>query len=725
MLASASGPASSGRRGFRALAERTPLFLSLGARGRDELFGSAQFRRLKSGEIIYRSGELGDWFCLLIEGRARLDGGSKLGTELVPGELFGEEGLLSGAARSATASASSAGWLAVFPRTLWRRVIERDGVGRRLERELRGVERRHLARVISGLRLTEIGRAKLLDAARLVETGRGSVLETNHDRCLFIAHGLVALRADPDSPTNTSGYRTSGDWLGCAAALGSSGSGEVAVAVERTWLVELPQSLISQLVVSEPEFRKQLTDLLRARERMPIDLPRLRQARSLLVIDQDECVRCGHCAWACASAHGTTRLLRRGPVEQLTLADGSSRQLLLANSCHQCSSPACMAECPTAAIVRHADGTVSIAEDRCTGCEACAKACPWGSIQMSAGKAVSPGNAQIAKKCDVCHDLGQPACVTACPTGAALRLDPSSDILEYRRWLGDGAVEHPASPLKPRSSLATGLATALGVFGILLCLLVSAHHLGGLSLDVLDAPSVRATSGWLSGGVCALLCAYILPKRLSFRRVPRHSPRHNVRFAFYLHLGLGCFSLAAVLAHTQYKLGFGLAGALNAAFLLTAFWGALGAAAYRIIPRRLTRLERHGALPEDLAAEREALWDRAFTQVSGKHVLLKAIARQRLLPYARSRFGAVWLILSNRSLGEEKGRLLAEMKKGFDGDADGRLDGLQTLVETAVQLRALPARRWLSGFLRSVSPLHALCAVATLVLLVLHVVTAS
>ncbi len=44
------------------------------------------------------------------------------------------------------------------------------------------------------------------------------------------------------------------------------------------------------------------------------DLYRMRVARSLLVIDQDSCIRCGHCAWSCADAHddGVSRLARRG-----------------------------------------------------------------------------------------------------------------------------------------------------------------------------------------------------------------------------------------------------------------------------------------------------------------------------------------------------------------------------------------------------------------------------
>src|SRR5256885_11881222 len=42
------------------------------------------------------------------------------------------------------------------------------------------------------------------------------------------------------------------------------------------------------------------------------DLYRLQVARSLLVIDLDSCVRCGHCASSCESLHGQARLVRRG-----------------------------------------------------------------------------------------------------------------------------------------------------------------------------------------------------------------------------------------------------------------------------------------------------------------------------------------------------------------------------------------------------------------------------
>ena len=110
-----------------------------------------------------------------------------------------------------------------------------------------------------------------------------------------------------------------------------------------------------------------------------------------------------------------------------------------------------MKDCPPDAIRRAPNGEVFI-EDSCIGCGNCERNCPYGVIQMASarekapslmswlltGHGPDPGQRQPlaseksikkAVKCDMCKDLsGGPACVRACPTGAALRMSPAEFV---------------------------------------------------------------------------------------------------------------------------------------------------------------------------------------------------------------------------------------------------------------------------------------------------------
>src|SRR6185503_8906408 len=81
---------------------------------------------------------------------------------------------------------------------------------------------------------------------------------------------------------------------------------------------------------------------------------RMQVAGAMLVIDPDLCVRCGICAWSCSQTHGASRLVRRGDKMLLPAAGATSapRPLLLPNTCQHCTNPACMKDCPTAAIAK-------------------------------------------------------------------------------------------------------------------------------------------------------------------------------------------------------------------------------------------------------------------------------------------------------------------------------------------------------------------------------------
>jgi Fe-S-cluster-containing hydrogenase component 2 len=155
----------------------------------------------------------------------------------------------------------------------------------------------------------------------------------------------------------------------------------------------------------------------------------LTDAENVLLIDSDLCVACDNCEAACAATHGGhSRLDRRGGK--------SFASIQLPISCRHCENPLCMLECPPDALTRLPNGEVII-KDSCIGCGNCVGNCPYGVIhivheEVSKGKGlfawlgfgeVVEGPAKAAK-CDQCHDLsGGPACVRACPTGAAMRVD--------------------------------------------------------------------------------------------------------------------------------------------------------------------------------------------------------------------------------------------------------------------------------------------------------------
>jgi Fe-S-cluster-containing hydrogenase component 2 len=105
-----------------------------------------------------------------------------------------------------------------------------------------------------------------------------------------------------------------------------------------------------------------------------------------------------------------------------------------------------MKDCPTNAITRSSQGEVSI-DDKCIGCSNCANNCPYDAIVMGnvvekqpglwskllLGKSDTPKLGNIgqkkALKCDACSTIkGGPACVSACPTGAAIRVHPDQLI---------------------------------------------------------------------------------------------------------------------------------------------------------------------------------------------------------------------------------------------------------------------------------------------------------
>jgi CRP-like cAMP-binding protein/Fe-S-cluster-containing hydrogenase component 2 len=168
----------------------------------------------------------------------------------------------------------------------------------------------------------------------------------------------------------------------------------------------------------------------------------LAQGSEVLVVDQNRCVHCRACIDACARRHGYSRLELRG----LQLDN-----LLFPTACRHCEDPVCLL-CSVNGIMRLPEGEITIVDDNCIGCGACAERCPYGNIRMHAATKPKRGllqgiwrllkgpdyeavqddvdttQARVAVKCDLCAGYDNYACVVACPVGAAARIDPV-DIL--------------------------------------------------------------------------------------------------------------------------------------------------------------------------------------------------------------------------------------------------------------------------------------------------------
>jgi len=199
------------------------------------------------------------------------------------------------------------------------------------------------------------------------------------------------------------------------------------------------------------------------------------EGTEVLVIDLDKCIHCNECEEACARRHGHSRMNRKGMIVG---------NISIATACRQCQDPVCML-CSRAGIARLPSGEVYITES-CIGCGICAERCPYDNISImtledefesrsslnqfgdffkkGAGKergrkslpilqsAAAPGplsiqqpvdafgeiRKKLAIKCDLCAGYDNQACVQACPTGAAIRVQPTTffgsteDILRRR-----------------------------------------------------------------------------------------------------------------------------------------------------------------------------------------------------------------------------------------------------------------------------------------------------
>lgn len=302
--------------------------------------------------------------------------------------------------------------------------------------------------------------AGLVDKAKLKTFKKGEALFKEGDpgdALYIIRKGSVKIsRKDPSGNDITRSYMPAGNYLGEIALLSEGVVPRTATvtAVVATETVAIDKPSFRAMLAANPEVNEQvqkmaenrrlndLTTTHNKKEGAVLDFmfsQGVTDASSLLVIDSDLCVACDNCETACAATHdGVSRLDRKGgkffAAVQLPI------------SCRHCENPLCMLECPPDALTRKPDGEVII-RDTCIGCGNCVANCPYGVPKLVHEKPAKfdflawlglrkqeEGHAKAAK-CDLCSTLPKgPACVRACPTGAAVRINPSelSDMMRRK-----------------------------------------------------------------------------------------------------------------------------------------------------------------------------------------------------------------------------------------------------------------------------------------------------
>jgi Fe-S-cluster-containing hydrogenase component 2/thioredoxin reductase/CRP-like cAMP-binding protein len=429
-------------------------------------------RIVRESEAIYEPGEFGTSFFTIVDGEVTLEapGPQGIRTRLGRGEFFGEMSLLSGRPRADRAIAGPGCVLVETPRrTMVKLMNSNEEVRSGIDwifvvRELQ----RHFVPFSTLKDLRGIADRVIV---RRFKAGEVLFREGETGESLFLVRsGTVTLSRRQAGSDLVVAQIRAGQRVGEMALMGDPTRRETATAsvaaetieVKRKEFLELIRRGDAKLDPLQRDVSRRVVDNARMQVRPEAGSlmnflmdEGLGEATNVLVIDESLCVGCDNCEKACAETHGGVSRLDRE-------AGATYANVHIPTACRHCEQPHCMKDCPPNAIRRSENGEVYI-NDSCIGCGNCQANCPYDVIRMVYdapkkpgllswllfGAGSGPGEApeyeptpaakekgKKAVKCDACVGLeGGPACVRACPTGAAIRIGPEQfvDLVEERK----------------------------------------------------------------------------------------------------------------------------------------------------------------------------------------------------------------------------------------------------------------------------------------------------
>jgi len=437
----------------------------------------------RAGDVIFARNEPGSSLFAIADGSVVVEVDPTNPAVTVPidqGSIVGEVGLISGRKRGATVRAASGAIVVEIPRNAALKLMSTVPAAKREITRI-STERQLLQMLGSGVGREDL--VEVLESAEIVSVRAGEAIinegEENYD-IFVIRQGSMVVEKDIGGKPVFLSYLPAGSYVGEMALIDGGRRTATVRAAIKSEVIKMNGDAFRHLLEAKPELLRRFKADMETRQELTayiedhkhgfggvIDLYSnvasflvdngIGEATDLLLIDEKLCVGCDNCEKACADAHeGLSRLNRE--------AGKTFAHLHVPTSCRHCEHPHCMADCPPNAIHRGPDGEVYI-DETCIGCGNCQRNCPYGVIRMDkvppkkpsllawmlAGLGpgpgepnkkwtearVSPETPKKAIKCDMCSGIeGGPACVRACPTGAAIRVAPEEFLSVARMERG-------------------------------------------------------------------------------------------------------------------------------------------------------------------------------------------------------------------------------------------------------------------------------------------------
>ncbi|MDQ8757656.1 NAD(P)-binding domain-containing protein [Sphingosinicella sp. LHD-64] len=439
-------------------------------------------RAYRAGDIVFQRNEPGASLFAIADGSLLVEIDPNDPSRTVPiarGSIVGEVGLISGRKRSATVRTAEGAIVVEIPRTASLKLIATNTAAKK---EITRIStERQLLQLFPGTTPDDL--KEVLETAEIKEIRAGQTIinegDEGYDIFVIRQGSMVVEKAIGGKPVFLS-YLPAGSYVGEMALIDGGRRTATVRAAIKSEVIKLDGDAFKRLLQGRPALlakfkddmaaRQQTTGFIEAKKQSfsgAVDMYSqvagflvengIGEATDVLLIDEKLCIGCDNCERACADSHeGLSRLDRE--------AGRTYAHLHVPTSCRHCEHPHCMADCPPNALNRGPDGEVYI-NDTCIGCGNCQRNCPYGVIRMAKpppkkpsllswlffGKGPGPGEPdkkwtegkvssetpKKAIKCDMCSGIeGGPACVRACPTGAAIRVSPEEFLTVARMGQG-------------------------------------------------------------------------------------------------------------------------------------------------------------------------------------------------------------------------------------------------------------------------------------------------